>query len=30
VRARFLDRFEPEELDALADAWEKVLPGSAR
>lgn len=30
VRAGFLDRFEPEELDALADAWEKVQPGAAR
>jgi DNA-binding MarR family transcriptional regulator len=30
VRARFLDRFGPEELDALADAWEKVQPGAAR
>jgi DNA-binding MarR family transcriptional regulator len=30
VRSRFLDRFEPEELDALADAWEKVQPGAAR
>jgi DNA-binding MarR family transcriptional regulator len=30
VRSRFLDRFEPAELDALADAWEKVRPGAAR
>jgi DNA-binding MarR family transcriptional regulator len=30
VRARFLDRFQPVELEALGDAWEQVLPGSAR
>lgn len=30
VRERFLDRFSPEELDALAAAWEKVLPGASR
>jgi DNA-binding MarR family transcriptional regulator len=26
IRALFLDRFSPAELDALADAWERVLP----
>jgi hypothetical protein len=29
VRALFLDRLAPEELDALAVAWERVLPGSS-
>ncbi len=27
VRALFLDRFTPAELDTLAQAWERVLPG---
>jgi DNA-binding MarR family transcriptional regulator len=27
VRSLFLDRFSPEELDVLAEAWERVLPG---
>lgn len=26
IRARFVDRLTPEELDALAEAWERVLP----
>jgi DNA-binding MarR family transcriptional regulator len=30
VRARFLSRFGPDELRALADAWERVAPGAAR
>lgn len=29
VRARFLDRFDERELDRLAEAWDKVIPGSA-
>ncbi len=27
VRALFLDRFTPAELDAMGDMWERVLPG---
>jgi DNA-binding MarR family transcriptional regulator len=30
VHERFLDRFSADELDALARAWEKVVPGVAR
>jgi DNA-binding MarR family transcriptional regulator len=29
VRARFLDRLAPDELERLATAWERVLPGAA-
>jgi DNA-binding MarR family transcriptional regulator len=29
VRERFLCHFEPAELEALAAAWERVLPGAA-
>jgi DNA-binding MarR family transcriptional regulator len=29
VRARFLDRLAPDELERLAMAWERVLPGAA-
>ena len=29
VRARFLDRIEPDELEQLAAVWERVLPGAA-
>jgi DNA-binding MarR family transcriptional regulator len=29
VRSMFLDRFEPEELELLGAAWERVLPGVA-
>src|SRR4051794_23306835 len=29
VRARFLDRLAPDELERLASAWERVLPGAA-
>jgi DNA-binding MarR family transcriptional regulator len=29
VRARFLEPLGPEELDALADAWERIQPGAA-
>jgi DNA-binding MarR family transcriptional regulator len=28
VRQRFLSHFDDAELDALADAWERVLPGA--
>jgi DNA-binding MarR family transcriptional regulator len=28
VRQRFLGRFDDDELDALADAWERVRPGA--
>jgi len=27
IRALFLDRLSPEDLDALGEIWEKVLPG---
>jgi len=30
VRARFLDRFDEDELGRLADAWERVLADSER
>jgi len=29
VRSRFLAHFSPQELDALGDAWERVVPGAA-